>query len=207
MGFSDREADAIDPGAADLLMPERRLRPRRPRMRDIEDASFETVVRGRMQQVRARTGSKPRPVFKSRMTDFPADPFARFRAILPHPTLHLACGPKRESGSVCSPAASPQCLQTAHRQGSPLRQWSGLLPWLFSGWRAVMHCCRPHRRSSGQPLSRNQPHLLRLKCRAGLRRPIRWSLLPFLRRPVHPNRVRSFTQSRARRGSSGRVRS
>jgi hypothetical protein len=108
MGFSDREADAIDPGAADLLMPERRLRPRQPRMRDIEDASFETVVRGRMQHVRARTGSKPRPVFKSRMTDFPdAGPFPRDFALSdPAPGLRAEAGKRLGVFAGSKPAMS-----------------------------------------------------------------------------------------------------
>lgn len=77
MSVSDRATHAINPKASDLLMPERRMRPRQPRMRDIEDASFETVARGRMQRAGTRKGPQPRPVFQSRLTDFPnADPFA-----------------------------------------------------------------------------------------------------------------------------------
>lgn len=77
MSVSGRAAHAIDPKGSDLLMPERRLRPRQPRMRDIEDANVETVAGGRKQHAGARMGSKPRPVFKSRLTEFPdADPFA-----------------------------------------------------------------------------------------------------------------------------------
>ncbi|WP_394691707.1 hypothetical protein [Hoeflea sp.] len=76
MSVSDRAAHAIDPKASDLLMPERWMRSRQPRMRDIEDASFETVARGRMQRAGTRKGPQPRPVFQSRLTDFPnADPF------------------------------------------------------------------------------------------------------------------------------------
>jgi hypothetical protein len=76
MSVSGRAAHAIDPKASDLLMPERRLHPRQPRRRDIEDASFETVARGRMKRAGTRKGSKPYPVFQSRLTDFPnADPF------------------------------------------------------------------------------------------------------------------------------------
>lgn len=43
MSVSERTAKAFEPGAGDLLMPERRLQRRQPRMRDIEDASFEIV--------------------------------------------------------------------------------------------------------------------------------------------------------------------
>jgi hypothetical protein len=64
--FQTAPAHAIRPEAADLLMPER-LRPGQPRMRDIEDASFETVSRTDAAS-RPRKGSKG-GVFKSRMTD------------------------------------------------------------------------------------------------------------------------------------------
>lgn len=98
MGVSDRAAYAIEPKASDLLMPERRSRPRQSRVRDIEDASFETVVRGRMKHAASRAGSKPRPVFKSRLTEFPdADPFSGpfprdFAASEPAPVLRAEPG-------------------------------------------------------------------------------------------------------------------
>lgn len=53
MGVSHRAAHAIEPGTADLLMPERARQPRVKRARDVEDASFEAV-------------SAPRDVFSTR---------------------------------------------------------------------------------------------------------------------------------------------
>lgn len=82
MGVSERTARAFEPRAGDLLMPERRLQRRQPRMRDIEDASFEIVGRRGSVHPDARTGSKPRGVFKSRLDDHPdAGPFPRDFAV------------------------------------------------------------------------------------------------------------------------------
>jgi hypothetical protein len=78
MGVSDRSTHAIEPKAGDLLMPERRLKAHRPRMRDVEDARFETLGGNRVKPVHIGSGPNSRPVFKSRLAAFPADgPYPR----------------------------------------------------------------------------------------------------------------------------------
>ncbi|MEQ8308974.1 MAG: hypothetical protein RIA09_20780 [Hoeflea sp.] len=82
MSVSERTAKAFEPGAGDLLMPERRLQRRQPRMRDIEDASFEIVGGRAAAHPDARIRSKPRGVFKSRLDAHPdAGPFPRDFAV------------------------------------------------------------------------------------------------------------------------------
>lgn len=109
MSVSGRATHAIDPKGSDLLMPERRLRPRKPRARDIEDASFETVAGGRKPHSGSRMGSKPRPVFKSRLKEFPdADTFAG-----PFPRDFAT------SGSARAPRAEPGERLGVFAGGSP----------------------------------------------------------------------------------------
>lgn len=82
MGVSERTAKAFEPKAGDLLMPERRLQRRQPRMRDIEDASFEIVGGRGAHHPDARIRSKPRGVFKSRLDAQPDNgPFPRDFAV------------------------------------------------------------------------------------------------------------------------------
>jgi hypothetical protein len=81
MSGSERTAMAFEPKAGDLLMPERRLQRRQPRMRDIEDASFE-IVGGGTHHPDARIRAKSHGVFKSRIDARPdAGPFPRDFAV------------------------------------------------------------------------------------------------------------------------------
>ncbi|MEQ8481214.1 MAG: hypothetical protein RIC18_11200 [Hoeflea sp.] len=78
MGVSERTAKAFEPKAGDLLMPERRLQRRQPRMRDVEDANFEIVGGRAAVHPDARTRSRPGGVFKSRLNAQPDNgPFPR----------------------------------------------------------------------------------------------------------------------------------
>jgi len=78
MGVSGRMNHAIEPSAGDLLMPDRKRILHSSRKRDIEDACFETVDGGRNGYSKRRTGSDTAGVFKSRLTQSPAQgPFPR----------------------------------------------------------------------------------------------------------------------------------
>lgn len=73
MGVSNRATHAIEPGTADLLMPERSRRPLANRARDVEDACFEAVAAPRDVFSPRKRASASSNVFKSRITQPEAD--------------------------------------------------------------------------------------------------------------------------------------
>ena len=68
MGTSSRTTHAIEPGNGDLLMPERSLRPRTSRPRDVEDACFETIGAPGARFSRKPATAEIGGVFKSGLT-------------------------------------------------------------------------------------------------------------------------------------------
>ena len=68
MGVSSRATHAIEPRAGDLLMPERIRRASATRMRDVEDACFETVGDPRDVFSTRPSATDSGGVFKSRLT-------------------------------------------------------------------------------------------------------------------------------------------
>ncbi|SOE16647.1 hypothetical protein SAMN05877838_1526 [Hoeflea halophila] len=73
MGVSHRAAHAIEPGTADLLMPERTRQPRIKRVRDVEDASFEAISAPRDLFLTRSNTARSGNVFKSRLVQPEAD--------------------------------------------------------------------------------------------------------------------------------------
>jgi len=71
MGTSSRTTHAIEPGNGDLLMPERSLRPRTSRPRDVEDACFETIGAPGARFSRKPATAEIGGVFKSGLTGSP----------------------------------------------------------------------------------------------------------------------------------------
>ncbi|MCY0148699.1 hypothetical protein OEG84_13570 [Hoeflea sp. G2-23] len=72
MGFSGRATQAIDPESSDLLMPDRAHKMRPARVRDVEDASFETLGRPRQVQTEPTATRDSKRTYKPRITDFPS---------------------------------------------------------------------------------------------------------------------------------------
>ena len=83
MGVSSRATRVIEPTAADLLMPDRIRRASAPRMRDVEDACFETLGNPRDVFAPKARGADQGGVFKSRIGQSPSHgPFPRDYASL-----------------------------------------------------------------------------------------------------------------------------
>lgn len=71
MGVSGRAAHAIEPGNGDLLMPDRNHRSHGSRLRDVEDASFETIGGPRESFSTGSFAAARSNVFKSSLTRSP----------------------------------------------------------------------------------------------------------------------------------------
>jgi len=78
MGVSGRMNHAIEPRAGDLLMPDRKNILHASRSRDVEDACYEAVDGGRNGPSKRKASADTAGVFKSRLTQSPAQgPFPR----------------------------------------------------------------------------------------------------------------------------------
>lgn len=73
MGVSSRMVHAVEPRAGDLLMPERNRRVRAARIRDVEDACFETIGVSADRLGKRAAAVDAKRVFKSRLVQAPSE--------------------------------------------------------------------------------------------------------------------------------------
>jgi hypothetical protein len=125
MGFSGRATQAIDPGSSDLLMPDR-ARKTRSVVRDVEDASFETLGKPRQVQTEPAMVRRDSQAFRSRMADFPPygpvpRDFVAPERRGPDPSSAIGVGPNDRLGVFAGGIAS----NAASKGGQP-KAWAAL---------------------------------------------------------------------------------
>lgn len=151
MGVSSRATRVIEPASADLLMPDRIRRASAPRMRDVEDACFETLGNPRDVFAPKTRGTDHGGVFKSRIGQLPSHgPFPRDYAT-PDQAAGISAEPRERLGVFAKNAQG----FAAHTPGlSPAA--CGFVLALCAATAAAFWMAGGHVRVAGRPATMTQ---------------------------------------------------